>query len=278
VMQEFHRQLHHLDRYEGIAKPGVPEYDPSTNDELLAASLRFFDGIFSRGDGLGDVFTSTRAFVGPGLAPIYGIDPAPSELEERDLGPSRPGFFLQAPFLMLYGMNRNPDTINRGVALNMQVLCAKLNGPLVDWGPLPPLSTGQTNRERITAYTAGCLDCHTVYIDPLGFALEGFDGMGQERSMDNGRPIDASGSYPFGEGTRDFADAQELMGIFARSQQVHTCYAKKVTGYALQRVIVEPDLPVLQALAEVSQAESIKETIVALVKDPAFRLRAEDPP
>jgi hypothetical protein len=278
VMQDFHGQLHRLDRYRDIAKVGVPEYDPATNSELSAASVRFFDGIFSRDERLANVFTSTRGFVGPGLASLYGIDPAPSELEERELGSSRPGYFLQVPFLMLYGRNRIPDTIYRGITLLLDVLCGVLPSPSGDIPPIPAASEGQTNREFITEATASCGDCHTVYINPLGFAFEGFDGMGQERSTDNGRPIDASGSYPFIEGTKEFSDARELMGILAESDQVHTCYAKKLTSFALQRDIIEPDLPVLEALARVSQAESIKETIVALVKDPAFRLRAEDSP
>jgi hypothetical protein len=96
--------------------------------------------------------------------------------------------------------------------------------------------------------------------------------------MDNGKPIDASGSYPFTEGTKDFADALDLMNILAESDQAHTCFAKKVTGYSLQRDIVELDRPLLDALADVSQLESIKETFIALVKAPAFRIRAEGPP
>jgi hypothetical protein len=279
VMRDFHGQVHHLARYANVGKPGaVPAYDSSTNPELEEASYRFFDGVFSRGEGLAGIFTSTRAFVGPGLAPLYGIAPAPSELEERELGPNRPGYFLQVPFLMLNGFTRDPDTIHRGLALMFDVLCGDLPAPVDGIPPLPPLSMDQTNRERITEITAACGDCHTVYIDPLGFAFEGFDGMGQERTTDNGQPIDATGSYPFSEGTRDFSDAQELMSILARSEQAHTCYAKKLTGYALQRDVLEPDLPMLEALAAVSQAESIKETLVALAKDPAFRLRAEDPP
>jgi hypothetical protein len=278
VMRDFHGQVHRFAWYQNVDKNGVPEYDEAINPELAEASYRFFDGVFSRGEGLASTFTSTRAFVGPGLAPLYGITPAPSELEERDLGPSRPGYFLQVPFLMLHGLNREPSTVHRGLALMSEVLCAGLPAPEGDIPQVPPPSADLTNREFITEVTAPCGDCHTVYINPLGFAFEGFDGMGQPRTIDNGQPIDATGSYPFSEGTKDFSDAQDLMSILAQSEQAHTCHAKKLTGYALQRDIVEPDRPLLEALAEVSQAESIKETIVALVKDPAFRFRAEGPP
>ena len=99
---------------------------------------------------------------------------------------------------------------------------------------------GQTNREMITTLTGGCgRQCHTYYINPLGFAFENFDGMGRLRSMDNGKPVDTAAAYPFAEGYKQFADAAELMQIMAGSKQAHACYAKKIAGYALQRDIVQ---------------------------------------
>jgi hypothetical protein len=123
--------------------------------------------------------------------------------------------------------------------------------------------------------TGGCgQQCHTYYINPLGFAFESFDGMGRFRNMDNGRPVDTSAAYPFAEGYKPFADAAELMQLMADSKQAHACYAKKVASYALQRDIVHGDLPTLDALTQVSQAGgSIKQVMLALVQDPAFRTR-----
>jgi hypothetical protein len=278
VMRDFHGQVHHMSRYRRVDTSRVTEFPPVSGAELEEVSLRFFDGVFTRGEGLGSVFTSTTGFVGPSLAALYGIDPAPTDIEERDLGSSRSGYFLQVPFLILYGQGRQPSTVHRGLALISDVLCATLPPPDGDVIPIPPQDPTLTNRELITQATADCGDCHKVYINPLGFAFEGMDGMGQERTMDNGKPIDATGSYPFSEGTKDFSDARDLMNLFVGSEQVHTCYAKKVTGYALQRDIVETDRAVLAGLAAVSQEESIKETLVALVKDPAFRLREEGTP
>ena len=68
------------------------------------------------------------------------------------------------------------------------------------------------------------------------------------------------------------------MQIMADTTQAHTCYAKKVTGYALQRDVVEDDRPLLEELSEVSRNESLKALVIALVRNPAFRLRAEDTP
>lgn len=277
VMRDFHHQAYGLDRYATIEKVGAPEYGEAARAELAEASHRFFDSVFEAGGGLREILTSNRAFVGPGLAPLYGLDP-PSGLEERDLDSSRIGYFLQVPFLLLFSPTREPGTIGRGIALNLDVLCARLPPPTSEIPPIPPLDPDQTNRERIEQMTATCGDCHRVFVNPLGFSFEAFDGIGRERALDNGKPIDSTGKYPFSDGEKAFADAKELMQIMADTTQAHTCYAKRVTGYALQRDIVEDDRPTLEALSAVSREESLKAMVIALVRHPAFRLRAEGLP
>ena len=91
-------------------------------------------------------------------------------------------------------------------------------------------------------------------------------------------PVDTTGSFSFEDGTRQFADARELMRILADGTQAHTCYAKMLTGYALQRDVVENDRPLLGDLATVSRERSLKEMVISLVRNPAFRLRAEGTP
>ena len=105
------------------------------------------------------------------------------------------------------------------------------------------------------------------------FAFENFDGIGRERRADNGQAVDTSGRYPFAEGVKDFADAKELMTLLASSTQAHTCYAKKMTSFALQRDLVERDSSFVGMLAKVNASESIKELVVSLIKAPAFRVR-----
>jgi hypothetical protein len=158
-------------------------------------------------------------------------------------------------------------------------LCFQTN-PIHDTRPAVPELPGRTHRERVESITVGdgCGACHGTLINPLGFAFEAFDGLGRERELDEGRPVDTSGSYPFSDGARSFSGAKELMQIMADTAQAHTCYAKKVTGYALQRDLVEADRPLLEALSEVSrEEESLTELVISLVRDPAFRMRAEGP-
>jgi hypothetical protein len=275
VMREFHRELLHFDRYSQISKLGVPSYSEALNAEYQESSYLFFDGIFSQDQGLRDILTSTRGFVGPGMASLYGLPPSGSGFVERDLGAGRAGYFSQLPYLTLNALNEEPDSIHRGVSLALDVLCAPLGPPAAVIPPVPPLQPGQTNRQRISTLTAGCGGaCHNQIINPLGFAFEHFDGMGQYLDMENGGlPIDSSGSYTFTEGTKAFQDAAGLMQAMSESEQAHLCYAKKLASFGLQRDVVPSDLPWLTQLSQtsLSTSGSVKQVMLALVKSDAFR-------
>jgi hypothetical protein len=282
VMARFHSELLHFERYDTISKINVPTYKDSLNDEYLQMSKLFFDKIYSQGLGVKEILTSTKGFVGPGTAAQYGIAAPANGFEERDLGAQRVGYFSQLPFLSLYAFNAEPDSIHRGVSINVDVLCAKLGPPAATIPPVPPLQPGQTNRQRISTLTAGCGgSCHNDQINPMGFAFEHFDGMGKYQDTENGGlTIDSNAKYTFADGSRSFSGAAELMQILATTPQTHTCYSKKLSEFAMQRDIVAKDMPLLTALTNVSMGASgsVKQVIIELVKNDAFRLRSGGTP
>ncbi|HEY3254325.1 MAG TPA: DUF1592 domain-containing protein, partial [Polyangiaceae bacterium] len=278
VMRDFHGQLLRVQSLSEISKFGVPEYDPTINPELVLASNAFFDLVFGQNYGLRELLTSKQAFVGAGLAPLYRVAAPATGLELRDVGPARSGFFMQVPFLMHWSYNTEPDSIQRGIQMQAAMLCGPQRTPPAAIPPVPAIVPGQTNRERLSQLTGSCgSNCHR-YIDPLGFALENFDGLARKRELDSGRPIDTTGSYPLAEGIEPFVDGNDLMRVLAGSAQVHTCYSKQMTSYALGRDMMESDRPLLESLGAVSRTQSLKELILALVRDPAFRTRKEGQP
>jgi hypothetical protein len=276
VMRRFHGEMLDVDTFATISKVDVPSYRESLNGEFVEASYRFFDKLFIQGLGLREMLTSTSGFVGPGLAPLYGVAAPASGFVERDLGARRVGFFSQIPYLAKNAVNLEAHPIHRGVSINYEVLCADLEPPKPDLPETPPLRPDQTNRERYEALTMVCGGaCHNSYINPLGFAFENFDGMGQWRETENNKPINAAGSYPFAEGVKTFTNVSDLMTTIAQGEQAHTCYSKKLAGFVLQRDIVAADLPMLGSLKTASMAAngSIKQVVLELVKNPAFRTR-----
>ena len=276
AVRDFHRQLYRLGRYDVLDDAWVA---PALRAEMTEVAYRFFDAVLTGGEGLRAILTSPRYFVGPGLASIYGVEPPPNAVEERAFDGARIGYFMQAPFLTASTNDAGEsDPIRRGNAIDRDVLCVTWPVPSTPTPALAPLAGGQTSRARVEQATKACGGCHTDHIDPLGFAFEGFDGLGRARTTDNGAAVTTAGSYPFADGVRSFTDASDLMRLLAELPQAHACYAKKMMTYALQRDLVEADRSQLTALSSGGAGQSVKELLVALIRSPAFRLRAEDMP
>lgn len=278
MVVDVYAQLFKFTRYRDVIKED-PQYDPAINEELETVSRLFFQHIYEQNLGLDEILTSTEGFVGPLLAEYYGVNPPPAAPTLTELGPDRPGYFSQVPYLMLMGDGSHSDAIHRGVFLNFQVMCAKLPSPPGDIPEVPAPQPNQTDRERIEGHTGfgTCGEgCHGGYINPLGFAFENFDGLGRPRTSDNGKPIDTYAAYPIGdEGMVEFDGARELMSVLAGSTEAHSCFAKSLMSYALSRDIVASDQDLIGDLAAISMSDegSIKEVLRALVKSPTFLTR-----
>src|ERR1700687_5969972 len=69
-------------------------------------------------------------------------------------------------------------------------------------------------------------------MDPLGFGLENYDAVGAYRTVDNGSPVDASGTYPGGQ---TFSGARELAKLVAGDTRFAPCITEQLYTYALGR-------------------------------------------
>ncbi len=281
AIARFHGELFGLDRYLSIAKdPNVfPEHNEAINPVLARAEELFLDRLYRDGLGLEELLTSTVGYANDALGPFYGVEVSGPELQEVDLGPERPGLFTRLGFLAYNGTLRDPDSIHRGVEINRTMMCASLSPPPGIIPALPTVEPGQTNRERVNAHTGPgtCgAGCHETIINPIGFAFENFDSMGQLRDTDNGKPVDTSSAYGFDEGLVAFDGAAELMSLLAASPRAHACYARHLAEFGLGRDIDSQDRALLDGLqrASVLEGESIKELLMAVVASPAFGTRS----
>lgn len=274
IVDRFHSQLFGLSRYSSIAKDPerFPTYVAATlNDSLERADKEFFNRLFVAGQGFRDILTSRLAFVNDASAPFYGLAATGmgSALSEVMLDESRPGFLTRVGFLAQNATLQDPDPIHRGVDITRRLLCKELVPPAGVIPPLPDFVPGQTNRERVQAHTGvgSCGGCHNTLINPVGFAFEGFDAVGMARTMDNGKPIDTSGTYDFGTGPTPFKDAAELSALLAESPQAHGCYAASLSEFALARDVAGGDGAMVAALqdASIDQRRSLKDTLLTIV-------------
>ena len=101
------------------------------------------------------------------------------------------------------------------------MLCYEIPPPPENVDPtLPPIPPDATLREILEMHMEqeGC-SCHND-MDPIGFAFENYDAIGAYRTMENGQPLDSSGSI---EGIGEWADAAEFAALLAADPRVSTC-------------------------------------------------------
>ncbi len=274
-IRRMHTQLYKIELLETITKDRVEGFSDQLRVEFKASASSFFDYIFAQNLGVRDIFTTNVGFAGPRMGALYGLDIGGWQVKQVSLS-DRTGWYTQAPFLAQWAINNDPDPIHRGVRINLDSLCLKLGPPVAVLPSVPALQPNQTNRQRFESLTGGCGGtCHNVFINPLGFAFEGYDGLGRQRTTDNGQPVDATGSYPLRSGTQTFDNATELMHLLADSAEAHECWSKKLVSYALERDVVDADQALVEELGAVSQASdgSLKQVMLALVQSDAFRTR-----
>ncbi|MCE2540089.1 MAG: DUF1585 domain-containing protein [Acidobacteria bacterium] len=129
-------------------------------------------------------------------------------------------------------------------------------------------ATGTSPHRRNPA----CATCH-LRMDPLGFALENFDGIGRWRETDGVTPIDASGELPDGtafDGPVEFREA-----LLDRSGEFVRTFTQKLLTYALGRPVQHYDIPAVRAiLRDAAGADHRWSSLVlGIVESPPFQMR-----
>lgn len=281
-LRRFHYQVFSIAEYADLDKDPVqfPEWRRELGPMMQEETLRFLDSVIDDGRGIADILTSTRAFVNADLARIYGVEGTFGDAYEPvELDPTvRAGLLTRAGFLARNATLDEPDPIHRGVFINLSVICRPITSP----PSIPPVldRRGDTNRERVESITGEgtCGEsCHHDMINPLGFALEGFDAVGAHRETDGGFPIDSAAVYSFADGRSiAYGGAVELSRQLAASPEVHACYTSQLLELALGRDLRRTDREVVSALADRSLGDelSIKELVLSVVSSNAFRIRS----
>src|SRR5690606_14841258 len=121
--------------------------------------------------------------------------------------------------------------------------------------------------------------CHATIINPIGFALENYDALGQWRTEDNGRPVDAADTYTFQDGRSiSVRNGVELSRQRADAPEVHSCYVRQVLEYLYGRDLTGSDLELVDELASQSLADdlSVREIIIRTATSRAFRYRTAE--
>jgi hypothetical protein len=225
AMEQLNRFLHQwlkLQNFSGITKfeTAFPGY-AGVKDAMLQEAKAFFMQVGLRGT-LASLLTTPVPATGA-LQQFYGSDPtAPA-------GSVHVGILGLGATLSLYAKANRSSPTQRGLFVRERLLCQHVSFPPI---PVPDLSKteqrsgAKTTRELYEQHASDalCKGCHQL-LDPIGFNFEGFDGAGRFRSLENGVPIDTSGSLTNTDVNGSFTSSAELAQALADSDWVRECAA-----------------------------------------------------
>lgn len=287
-LSTFFRQWLRLDRLLTTDKLAevYPEFDDALVADLIQGTLELasyvtFDSPI--GD-LEELFTADIAAVSARTAPLYGVtSPVASGLA---LVPTpaaeRAGILTEPAVLAAFAKPDQSSPVARGLFVREALLCQALPSPpegvLIE---TPALDPTLTTRERFAQHSAdpSCAGCHKL-IDPVGFAFEGYDGIGRFRATENGFPIDTTGEvFGAGDASGPITGAPDLAAKLVASEVGQRCFVTQLTRYALGHTVTEADACGVEATAvAIGPDTPIREILLTLVTRPAFLRRpAFDP-
>jgi hypothetical protein len=117
-----------------------------------------------------------------------------------------------------------------------------------------------------------CAGCHAV-MDPLGFSLENFDGIGEWRTKDQSGPIDASGQLA--DGTKVEGPVTLRQALLKHPEQFTGTVTEKLLTYALGRGLEFYDMPVIRGIVRDAARNDYRfsSLIMGIVKSTPFQMR-----
>ena len=196
-----------------------------------------------------DIYTSRQTFMSPALATVYQVPTKPGWVPyEFPADSPRVGLLTQISFLALHAHPARSSPTYRGKALRELLLCQKVPPPPanVDFSILEnPNPLLKTARQRLEAHRTNpvCAGCHKI-TDPMGLALENFDGAGRFRTSEKGADIDTTGALD----GKDFKDVVGLGQAMHDHPSLTSCLVRRVYSYAVGGPLSSADDPAITAL------------------------------
>src|SRR4029077_9861409 len=162
--------------------PSVASFTAGAYSAAMAELDAFFQDLVVNGGTFKDLFTSNNGFVTKDTAPLYGVTSTATTPTKVALDATkRPGFLTRVGFLSTFAHDATSSPILRGAFITGRILNIPTGTPDPSFlGMTPPPGNYTTNRQAVEALTMGspCNSCHTTKVNPPGFVLERYNGVG----------------------------------------------------------------------------------------------------
>jgi hypothetical protein len=240
----------------------LPLLYPDFDDPLRQAMRRevelIFDTIVREDRSVLELLTADYTFVNERLAKHYGIKNIyGSQFRRVPLGPgmeARQGLLGKGAFLATTSKPERTSPVTRGKWVMTNLLGMPPPSPPADVPPLPqrasdPNAKEPTMRQKMLDHRVrqDCVQCHRL-MDPIGFALENFDGIGLWRTTDEGTAVDPK-AQTFDNTQIDGPQQLRNWLTTKYDRQFVAVATEKLLTYALGRGVEYRDMPLVRAIA-----------------------------
>ena len=259
------------------------DFDANLREAMAREMELFLDAQMREDHSVLELLTSDQTFVNQRLAEHYDIPNIYGNHFRRitldgALEPRR-GLLGKGSLLTVTSYAHRTSPVVRGKWLLENVLGTPPPPPPPDVPALvenddsgePPRSM----RERMEAHRANpvCASCHRV-MDPLGFALENFDGIGRWRTTSEaGTPIDTAGELA--DGTPVDGPASLRTALLKRPESFVTTVTEKLLTYGLGRGVEYYDAPAVRRIVREAADDDYRWSalIAGIVRSVPFQMR-----
>jgi hypothetical protein len=281
LTQSFAGQWIFTQRIPGLTPDPVqyPTYSADVRASMVTETNLYFQEFLKAGRKLPDMLDADFTFANSTLASFYGLTnvtgaTAASFVQVPLDGTHRGGLLTQGSILTVTSHANRTSPVLRGKFVLGRLLCTPPPQPPANVPPFNEDVTAGSVRQRMEAHAQGaCAGCHTQ-MDPIGFAMENFDGVGVYRTMDGTYPIDTSGLSVLGQPVSDVAS---LAQVVKNNPTLVPCVAKQLFRYAIgQEEVDATDGAVMTQILKTTAAGgySLRDLIHAIVQSPAFTQRS----
>ncbi len=260
---------------------------PNFTNELRWAFWRetelFFESIMREDRNVLEFLTADYTFVNERLARHYGIPSVYGSHFRRVAipGEARRGLLGQGSILTVTSYPNRTSPVLRGHFILENILGTPPPPPPPNVPALEENHAGEAPRslrERLEQHRSNpaCAGCHRA-MDPPGFALENFDGIGQWRTKEPGGAIDPSGELA--DGTPVDGPVSLRAAILRRPGMFVQTLTEKLMTYALGRGVEYADMPFVRAIEQQAAQHDYRFSwiVFGIVNSPPFQLkRAHD--
>jgi len=256
---------------------------PSWDKRLARAMERetelLFETIMREDRSVLEFLSADYTFVNERLAEHYKVNGIEGDAFVKvKLPPNRPGGILgHGSFLTLTSNPTRTSPVKRGKFVLENLLGTPPPPPPPD---VPDLNDAKrtelkgTLRQRMEQHRTNptCASCH-ARMDPIGFGMENFDGIGAWREKDGDAPVDSSGELVTGEKFKNPAELQRIL-LTDKRNDFFRCITEKMLTYALGRGMEYYDRPTITGITEKLANDSKFTTLVLEVVNSApFQMR-----